>query len=549
MRRLSLVLAGLTTLVLASGSNAPRERTGQDIIGRIDTVGGTTYDWQSTGPVASRVYWDSGYGIHAVWTYSTEMSGTTFPDRNTRYNFYDFALHDWNWLDPDFMQSGVNVFTQRTGQPSLGVSPVTHCAQIGAHVGDLSPVLARDASPGAGIFDYQSGEPTCSSMVYPRISISSTGRTHVALTDAQSLGKLYYSGVDSLWSVPFHIPSFLPDPGYPAYAIAASRRRPHVCIMWTAADSEPRRLYYRRSTDDGQTWLPPDSLPTLPAFHPGSETVPSIGTSDLYPWYDPEEEDDDFSGAVAVYPVVQGQGMVMPAEIWHWRTGSGWSRVARAECDTAHMSGGVGYNALYASRPTLGRCAATGQLVCVWEQFDSTNVEPRTGLLRADIWAARGDGSGANWGVPARLTDPDGTSKRFPSVAGWTASDTFVVTYEIDGCAGFAIYGQGPTTPNPIAVHYVSIESLPLPTGGAAEPGRSGTQIPEVCPTVVRGVLNLPKSTSSSPSRLLDIGGRKVMELHHGANDVRSLAPGIYFVRAVSREPSAVSCRKVVIAR
>jgi hypothetical protein len=65
--------------------------------------------------------------------------------------------------------------------------------------------------------------------------------------------------------------------------------------------------------------------------------------------------------------------------------------------------------------------------------------------------------------------------------------------------------------------------------------------------TVVRGAL-LPEQGSSS-SCLLDIGGRKVMELHAGANDVSRLAPGVYFVRAVSRELSAVSCSKVILTR
>jgi len=36
---------------------------------------------------------------------------------------------------------------------------------------------------------------------------------------------------------------------------------------------------------------------------------------------------------------------------------------------------------------------------------------------------------------------------------------------------------------------------------------------------------------------LLDAAGRKVVELRAGPNDVRHLAPGVYFVR----EPSAVS--------
>jgi hypothetical protein len=72
-------------------------------------------------------------------------------------------------------------------------------------------------------------------------------------------------------------------------------------------------------------------------------------------------------------------------------------------------------------------------------------------------------------------------------------------------------------------------------------------------PTVVRGALVLGAADSRQNTgyraELLDVCGRKVVELRSGANDVRALAPGVYFVRAVSREPSAVSCHKVVIAR
>jgi hypothetical protein len=80
-------------------------------------------------------------------------------------------------------------------------------------------------------------------------------------------------------------------------------------------------------------------------------------------------------------------------------------------------------------------------------------------------------------------------------------------------------------------------------------------------PTIVRGILYLPKSASpsSSTSFLMDISGRKVLDLKSGANDVRVLAPGVYFCRpsagsASSAEPSAVSRRpsavtKVVVTR
>ena len=48
---------------------------------------------------------------------------------------------------------------------------------------------------------------------------------------------------------------------------------------------------------------------------------------------------------------------------------------------------------------------------------------------------------------------------------------------------------------------------------------------------------------------LLDATGRKVLDLHPGANDVRALAPGVYFVRGTKTEdgrPDA-TVRKVVL--
>jgi len=77
--------------------------------------------------------------------------------------------------------------------------------------------------------------------------------------------------------------------------------------------------------------------------------------------------------------------------------------------------------------------------------------------------------------------------------------------------------------------------------------------------TVVRGILLLPSSVISPHSSLLSVGGRKVMDLRPGANDMSRLAPGIYFCRqtagfvssgqpsTVVREPSTVT--KIVVTR
>ena len=70
--------------------------------------------------------------------------------------------------------------------------------------------------------------------------------------------------------------------------------------------------------------------------------------------------------------------------------------------------------------------------------------------------------------------------------------------------------------------------------------------------TVVRGVLLLPASSVAhgASSFLLDISGRKVLDLRAGANDVRALAPGVYFVRELQTsglKPHAI--RKVVLTK
>jgi len=95
---------------------------------------------------------------------------------------------------------------------------------------------------------------------------------------------------------------------------------------------------------------------------------------------------------------------------------------------------------------------------------------------------------------------------------------------------------------------------------GIAETPNDEVRATKSGPTVVRGVLMLTElgTRSELPERnsvmtlaaLLDVSGRKVLELHPGANDVRALAPGVYFVRqspGVKRDAPDVA--KVIITQ
>jgi YVTN family beta-propeller protein len=69
---------------------------------------------------------------------------------------------------------------------------------------------------------------------------------------------------------------------------------------------------------------------------------------------------------------------------------------------------------------------------------------------------------------------------------------------------------------------------------GVAEAMNDERGVMNVGPSIVRGVLVLPASPRprvSESTCLLDACGRKVMDLRPGANDVRHLSPGVYFVR------------------
>jgi hypothetical protein len=71
---------------------------------------------------------------------------------------------------------------------------------------------------------------------------------------------------------------------------------------------------------------------------------------------------------------------------------------------------------------------------------------------------------------------------------------------------------------------------------GIAETTNDEVRMASVWPTIVRGVLRLPTAglQLQATCSLMDINGRKVLELHPGTNDVSRVAAGVYFVQQAS---------------
>jgi hypothetical protein len=510
----------------------------QLIVVERDTIGGTTYDWQQSGPAIQTVANDPMYGVHVTWMYSHETG--PYPDRNKRYNFYDNLAGAWNFLDPtNYMNSGVNSFVGMTGYGSLDVNPVTGCAYISAHYSTY-PSVVKDAAPGAGIWSECAGPPNCSACVWPVTGTTSDEKVHSALIDAASRSMVYYSRIDPwcTWSLPFYISS--PpgvDPAYPSHNLAVSRVSNQVIITWTDPLESNVELFLRQSTDGGLSWNDPYSLPPPPAFTPGSDTTPQYDLTGAYVAFD---RADNWHLLTTVIPEVAGMTYVMPAEIWHYcpvQTPQ-WSRIRRAECDTQHLAGSLGYAASYACRPSIAfghdRCCFV-----VWEEFDSSNVEPSTGLLRADIKTSLSQDDGQSWSPDggSALTSPDSTSKRFPFVA-WNAdNDTMHIVYEQDLQAGFPIKSQGIVTNNPI----VYVKATWFGSGVKAEHPAEAIPSLAVAPNPFRERVRFQlHGAHSGELRIHDAAGRVVRELNvsglsgaavwDGRNALGAHAPaGVYF--------------------
>ena len=424
---------------------------GTDLVGRIDTVGGTTYDWQINGNSDKFIEVDPLYGVHVTWMYSAQTSGHT--DRNMRYNFYDFTAGAWNFIDPTvFMNSGVNAFTIRSGFGMLDVNPITGAAYVCCHQSG-GPCVARDAAPGAGIFTECPGAPTVTGTGLPSMNLTHSEKVHVALS-GDTIGSIVYSRIDPwcTWSVPVALLAGGPLPTFPTYITTGSKTSSKVVVTWEQENTTgPGTGWYRQSTDDGITWDTAVQIPFPPAFTPGSETTAAFYIAGIYPLLD---DNDNLHVVASVMPMIGGAGYIMPAEIWHWyQPTNTWSKISRHECDTSQLMGSVGYNAILADRPTLCQ-VSNNEFICVWEVFNHWNVDALTGLLRADICGARSVDNGQTWWGYCTLTDWDSTSRRFPSIAPRTWHDTCFVRYEDDLVAGFGIapYNQGPVTENPIIV-------------------------------------------------------------------------------------------------
>jgi hypothetical protein len=533
------------------------------LVGTMDTVGGTIYDWVANGPTYRFVANSSTYGVHVTWMYSNDTMGTQ-ADRNMRYNFYDFASRTWNWIDPDFMLSGVNTFTERSGFGSLGANPSSGVAVISCHSGSapLRPVVARDAAAGAGIFEYCDGTPTLDNYLWPPIDVDTTGGVQLFGLDDPGRQNIWYSRAATWCNWEQAVQVTQTPPTFPTQQIATSKVSDKICLSWVKADAYPYVGFYRLSSDRGLNWDNEIDIGYPPAYSSSPDTLCSYYITSMNPYYD---RTDRLHIIVNTMPIITDTVFAWPNEIWHWCADNNpqWSKVGRAEGDI-HATYAPGTNALLACRPQLGE-DSHGNLYAVWEQFDTTNVEPQTNLLRSDVWLNGSNDNGVTWTPAVKIAAAGTNSLRFPSItdmaiSGGTDSDTLGILYQADQVAGFRAGSSpiGPWSNNPMIFHKVPADSI-IPLGVAERPSTPPTRFAvsaSPSPASGRTVISYAVPQSGDVSLVVyDAVGRPVQTLVSGRReagrysatwDAGKVATGVYFYTLTSGKTSVT--RKLILA-
>jgi len=504
--RLRICLAGVALLTLVAIVQA-------QIV--AETIGFTTRDRQMYGPAVRYIAFDSLSGTHAVWK---DGYGSI------RYNFRPRS-GGWRW--PGGIV--INVEPRTLGSMDINVSKGS--AMIAAdHLRQNAHVLTwlADTGPGTGSFREQEVAGSCR---YPLVGAANFGFYKFAALNNDSLLYRAYFAVITVG----HVGAF------PAFNLAVSKQSGRYGFIWAETEGPDRgTLFLKETPNNGQNWFETSRL---------SDSVPSPLSRSL------------LSGC-GTYDTIRIHLLtdlcdgndVLHSQIWHYSRypAPSWHLVHDYSCPDGTR---LGDDALAADRPSIGMNRTTDELYAVWEQFDPDNVDPTTGLCRADIWAARTIDGDYNWGLPLRLTRPDSTSKRFPFLSE-VVNDTLHIIYFADLVAGFSEQGQGPQTSN--AVTYLRVPVNMLPTGIAESKTLHARRFTlDAFPNPFRGTTTIRLSDSPlvpNPSsftvRVFDATGRLIEcaslgpKLPLAVSFGGSVRPGIYFA-TVGTGSAAATCRIV----
>jgi hypothetical protein len=463
----------------------------------VDTVGWTTRDRQFAGPAVRYIALDTLRGLHIVYK---DGNGVI------RYNFQP-AGGGWRFAQP----IAINTYPRNLG--CLDINITTGRAVISAdYLNRGERRITCFVDQGTGVAAFQEME------------IARGFRS--SLVAASRYGYRKYAAIirDSLYYCsPWSARSLGPIGPFPLHNFTASKQSNRLGFVWT--DYSTGRLYFRETPDGGGSWYPVHSLSDS---IPGRFRFSQFGAGLVYDSIQPHLVCDLYDG--------QNRGRI---QLWHYcqYQQPNWSLITEYRFPD---TGRLGISTAALDRPSIAIDrrkinSDLNHLYVVWEQFDPENIDPLTGIARADIWASFSADNGRTWSRARRLTEPDQTSKRFPVIAD-VATDTLYILYFADQQAGIWELGEGKRIRNPVILLRVPVELFlnPEPDRSPADDHQQLREIPSV--VSVRKLEQLLPATTGFT--LFDRAGRKIP-----ASGFSRLQPGVYFLR--SGQPA--QCRPLIV--
>ena len=455
----------------------------------LDTVGFADRDRQVYGPAVRYLVNDTLRGVHAMWKDGYSDIRYNFRPRNSAWRWQDGIV-----INPYPRNLGCMDVDLASGQAVVGTDFLFR--------GEPQTSYFRDTTEAGGLFEERH---TGSGFRHNLVSIARYSSPKFLSIRNDTL---FYRGGFSQRRLG-HIGPF------PGYSLASSKKSGRFGCIWAMTDGSHRgTLYLQETPNNGQSWYPIVNL---------SDSMNSALDRCLlggWAYYD----------SIRLHLVAGFHDGDNPnsSQIWHYAKYDSppWCLVHQASLPETVD---IGDKALAAGRPSIGFDLHSGDYYVAWEQFDPQNIEPTTGLARADIWAARSQDSGRTWSPAIRLTEPDETSKRFPFLAE-SVLDTLHVLYFADRIAGFWEQGQGEQTDNTV-VH------MRIPTShfssGIGSPG-TGPAKPAV--RVQPSLSNQGFVLTARPGtriQVRDATGRRVCVITAGSEPTpwgRNLPPGVYYL-------------------
>ncbi|MGQ9677677.1 MAG: hypothetical protein ACUVUD_00125 [bacterium] len=446
----------------------------------IDTIGWTDRDRQFLFSPLRYLVNDTVYGISAIYKSGYGEIRYNFRPRGSTWRFSSGIV-----VNQYPRNSGCLEYNIRNGKTYISADYLQR--------GKRLITIFVDSAPGAGRFNEQ---VIFSNGKFPLVGSGRYGYPKFAAIKDDTL---YYFTPWSSYRVG-------PIGPFPRHNLIASKTSSRLGFLWTDNDG---RLNLRETPDGGGTWYRRRIL---------TDSIPSTSNRSLF-------------GAHGTYDSIHihiiadlydghNRGQV---QLWHYSPSNTppWSFVHEFIFpDTTKL----GRYTAALCHPSIGidrrrRNSDLNQLYIVWEQFDPENIDSRTGIARADIWASHSPNNGKTWTEPIRLTSPDSTSKRFPFLAE-LVDDSLHIIYFADRLAGCWELGEGEKTSNPVL--YLKVPTSYFSGQPPAPPppkSHAPHLVPPITPTNLSGV---------KPSAIYNSLGRKL-----SSEKLNQLPPGIYFIQSL----------------